>query len=483
LGCCELPTPRRLWIAFFAAVVWLVPPVQSAAVAYVSGRADPLSATFGFGALFLGLRLRRARGSGKWWLGFGTTLALLASALSKEMGLIFLLLFLLLAIAQKRRGSLIGALSIVMAVLVIYLSLRLPAEHLPAPPARGSTPLLVRPIVVARTAAEYAGLLVFPLHLHMDRDVETHPSGFVDASRDWAAWRELQTLLGLLLLAAFAYALWLARRRPAIFLPLLLAVTSYLPISGLVRLNATVAEHWLYLPSAFLFLGAAVALDSLGGRTRRLLWICLTIWLVFLPVRTFLRCFDWHDQRTFLTRTIAAGGDSARMWINLANLEMNDGHLPEAQRDLEKALAKEPRNSLALLDLGAVAIRQRDFARARMLLTKITDPPALEARAQESLAVLENRETGRMNLLRLRLAARTGPANWSIEKRYIKALTDAGFPDRALTELKTCLGLAPYRAESWQLMSELLQRIHRPNEAAIALSQAEANDVHLHQHE
>lgn len=76
--------PRRLGIAFIAAVVWLVHPVQSAAVAYVSGRADPLSATFGFGALFLGLRLRRARGSGKWWLGFGTALALLASALSKE---------------------------------------------------------------------------------------------------------------------------------------------------------------------------------------------------------------------------------------------------------------------------------------------------------------------------------------------------------------------------------------------------------------
>ncbi len=483
LGFCGVETRSRTWIAFLAAVAWLVHPLQSAAVAYISGRADPLAATFGFTALFLGLRMLRATGARKWWLGFGTAFCLLASALSKEMGLLFLLLWLVLVLAQKRRGEILGALGIVLAVLVIYLSLRLPAEHPPAPAERHPAPLLVRPIVVARAAAEYAGLLVFPRHLHMDRDVETRPSGFVDASLERAAWRELQTLLGLLLIAGALFGLWRERGRPAIFLPLLLAVLSYLPITGLVRLNATVAEHWLYLPSAFLFLGLAATLDSLGGASRRVLGICLALWLIFLPVRTFLRCFDWHDQRTFLTRTVADGGDSARMWINLGNLEMSEGHLLAAEQALARASTKEPENPLALLGLGAVAIKQRDYSRARSLLQKITEPPDVAARALESLAVLENRETGQVNLLRLRLAARTGAANWSIEKRYIKALADAGYPDRAITELKTCLGVAPYRAESWLMMSELLQRIHRPNESARALAEAEANDIHLHQHD
>ena len=38
--------------------------------------------------------------------------------------------------------------------------------------------MLVRPILVARAFAEYTWLIVFPVHLQMDRDVETHPSGF-----------------------------------------------------------------------------------------------------------------------------------------------------------------------------------------------------------------------------------------------------------------------------------------------------------------
>ena len=77
------------------------------------------------------------------------------------------------------------------------------------------------------------------------------------------------------------------------------------------------------------------------------------------------------------------------------------------------------------------------------MLKKIKEPPELQARAQESLAVLENRETGTVDLMRLRLASRLGPSNWTIEQRYIKALTDVGYPDRAITELKTCLVVAP----------------------------------------
>ena len=52
----------------------------------------------------------------------------------------------------------------------------------------------------------------------------------------------------------------------------------------------------------------------------------LALWAVFLAGRTFLRNPDWHDQRTFLERTIADGGDSARMLINLGGLELTEGH-------------------------------------------------------------------------------------------------------------------------------------------------------------
>jgi len=485
LATCKMEPVRRCWVAFLAALVWAVHPVQSAAVIYVAGRADPLAATFGFLGLYLALRLLRANGTGKWFFGAGAALSFLASALSKEIGLTFLFVWLIIALAQRSRRVLLGAVGLVVGVSIVYLSLRLTAEHTPAP-AAAPAPLLVRPIIVSRAVAEYAGVLLFPWRLHMERDVETHPNGFGPASMGVASLRELQTLLGLLLIAAIVFALWRSRRRPEIFLPLLLAVACYLPISGLITLNATVAEHWLYLPSAFLFLAATAALASSGwivGKNflSRMALASLTIWLLFLPVRTFLRTFDWRDQRTFLTRTIADGGDSPRMWINLGGLELNEGHLESARQALDRALAKEPASPLALLNLAAVTIKQGDFPAARVLLKRVTASPELRARAEESLAVLENRESGQIDLVRLRLAARLGPADWMIEKRYVKALADLNLHQRAIAELRSCLAVAPYRAETWQMMGELLQRIGRPNEAVIALSIANANDVHLHE--
>ena len=481
LAVCDWEAGRRAGVAFLAALVWVWHPVQSSAVVYIAGRADSMAVAFGFLALFLASRMGRASGGHRTAFGLAAGVCFLASALSKEMGLIFLLIWLIIFFAQRPRSSVFATVGLVATVLAAYLSLRLPAEHLPAP-VPPPEPGLVRPIVVARAVAEYAGLLICPLRLHMERDVETHPSGWDDASLNAAAWRELQTLVGILLIVAWGYALWRTQKRPAIFLLLLLALVAYLPVSGLITLNAMVAEHWLYLPSAFLFLVGVIAFDSLGEDSlrRNFVSVCLTIWLLALPVRTFVRTFDWKDQRTFLTRTIEAGGDSARMWINLGGLELSEGHLDAARKALDRALTKEPDNPLARLNVAAVLIKQGDFPAARALLKKINDPPDVWARAEESLAVLENRETGNVNLMRLRLASRLGPPNWAIEQRYIKALKDLNFPDRAIIELKTCLGVAPYRAESWQVMGELLHHIGRPKEAAIALAEAEANDVHLH---
>jgi hypothetical protein len=54
--------------------------------------------------------------------------------------------------------------------------------------------------------------------------------------------------------------------------------------------------------------------------------------------------------------------------------------------------------------------------------------------------MLENNEHGRVDLLRLRLASRTGAPNWSIEKRYLKVLLhEIGHSGRAIAELQDCL--------------------------------------------
>jgi tetratricopeptide (TPR) repeat protein len=477
---------RRGLIAFIAALVWAIHPVQTAAIFYISGRADPLAAAFGFIGLFFLCRALRLNGTRKLLLFVGSSTALLLSAFSKEAGLIFPIIAIVLVLLRKNWGDVWKTTAVAAFVAVVYLISRYGAEHQPAPQLTPPPPLLVRPIIVARAIAEYAGLIAFPWNLHMDRDVETQPSGFSESSLAHAAWRELQTLLGLVLIAAFFYWLLRSRKRnPAVFACLLFGLISYLPVSGIAALNATVAEHWIYLPSAFLFIGLTIELATIADRLRMRRSIIVsamslvTLWTAFVGVRTFVRAFDWKDQQTFLHQTITHGGDSARMLINLGALEVNEGKFTDAATHLHAALQKKPDQPLAIINLGALALKQNDFKVARELLTRATKMPVVDAQANQLLAVLEHKESGKVDLMRMRLASRTGPPNWSIEKAYIQLLEQTGARGAAINELLSCLQTQSYRADSWLVLSELETRAGHADQAANALDQARAYDVHL----
>ena len=334
---------KSLGVAAIASLAWALHPLHSGVVDYVAGRADSLAALFGFTALYFTVRALDRESAWKFYAVTG--FALLASALSKESGLIFSALAITLILLRKNWKGIVPIGVAIAFVLTIYVTLRNQVPPVDVPRLSPPAPALVRPIIAARALAEYAGLLIAPANLHMDRDVENHPWGFNPVSLTAGAWRELETLAGLIV---FGVLLWWARRaykrQPAIFVLLLCAGISYLPVCGLFSLNANIAEHWVYVPLAFILLAVALQV-ALIVRTRTTFFSAMTfaaLWIAFLGVRTFYRAQDWRDPRTFFTCTIAAGGDSARMLINLGGLELSDGHLEQAEMFLQRALAKIP---------------------------------------------------------------------------------------------------------------------------------------------
>ena len=478
---------QRRWIAAIAALVWAIHPVQTAAVVYISGRADPLAALFGFLGCYLMLRGRTAvsRRAIPWLLGSG--IAFLLGALSKESGLIFPALAVVIAVLLKDKKIVMKNVAVAAFVATAYFSLRQAAEHHPTPSRSLTSPLASRPILMARALAEYAGLIVLPVNLHMDRQVDARPTESIETNMNTFAAREMQTLLGVILIGGITYWLWQAHRQnPAVFKMLILAGVTYLPVSGIVALNAPVAEHWIYVPTAFLFLAAGLVVTRLMETKQPLLVrglsVALACWMAFLVGRTCLRTLDWKDQRTFLERTIAAGGNSPRMLINLGGLELSEGKLDRAKAILNSALEKEPDQPLAVINLAVVALRQNDFKMSRQLALRARQMPWVDAQAEELIAVLDSKEKGNANPLQLRLAARTGPPNWTIEKRYVRFMNETGATDAAIRELQACLQTQWYRAESWELLGQLLTKIGMVNEAAIARRQAAAYDVHLSEH-
>jgi predicted Zn-dependent protease len=170
------------------------------------------------------------------------------------------------------------------------------------------------------------------------------------------------------------------------------------------------------------------------------------------------------------------------MLVNLASQELHDGQLDSAKKHLELALEKEPNQPFAVINLAVVAIRKDDYATAREILNRAKNLPVVDAQAHELLAILEIKEHDRVELLRFRLASRTGPPNWRIERRYIEALDETGNTSAAIRELAGCLKTQWYRAESWQLLSKLFTKNGATREGTDALEQAKDYDVHLLEH-
>ncbi len=469
-------TGEKMWIAFGAALIWAVHPLQTSAVTYIAGRADPLAALCGFTALGLALAsLDRSRSA-----TIGAVLCFLAALLSKESGIVALLIWFVMLACRRAPLRVFGKWIVLAALIVgVYLGLRTTAERV-RPPVPPPTPLAIRPILAARAVAEYAGLLILPRTLRMERDVTTGPQPTPEATVRNTRLREYQTLLGVLLILGLITWLrreWRAKSPAALCLSA--AVVAYLPISNLFSLNATVAEHWLYVPGAFLFLAALLSLEG-APRLRRFAFAIIPIWIVFLGVRTALQQSAWRDQRTFLERTIAAGGDTARMHINLGNLDSAAGDHAGALAHFRTAIERAPEQPMAWLGLANAAIRARDFATAHAALDKVQPTPLLQADLLQTRAVLEHLETGRDTSDLLRQAIEIAPRHWGIRKRWLEHLDERGQTAEAARELREFIAREPFRAESWLLLGRFLEKLAQPQAASASYQQAAALDVRDH---
>ena len=90
---------KSLGVAAIASLAWALHPLHSGVVDYVAGRADSLAALFGFTALYFTVRALGQESAWKFHAIAG--FALLASALSKESGLIFSALAIALILLRK----------------------------------------------------------------------------------------------------------------------------------------------------------------------------------------------------------------------------------------------------------------------------------------------------------------------------------------------------------------------------------------------
>ncbi len=353
---------RATWIsnaAFFVAILWIVHPVHSAAVDYISGRADSLAFFFAASGWLLFLK---AEAASRWFVrlavyGVAAISGLLA-LLSREIACIWIVLFIVHLLWIEKKISFrrrIGAVICCVALFATYAGLRQLPEQRQATPTQAGWSAPVRATLMARSLGDYARLMVFPANLHMERTVAEPATWRTNA--DWrnAIGVEYLSILGLLSLAILVYGM--VKSGPGQRVRIFGACwffASYLPISNIAQLNATVAEHWLYLPSVGILVFVVGCVIDMPGHWRKLISCAATVAIVALGARSFVRSSDWLNEETFYKRTLAAGGISGRVAVNLAQVYVRRHDYAGAEKILRRVVQVAPdyptgRNTLAAL--------------------------------------------------------------------------------------------------------------------------------------
>jgi hypothetical protein len=356
-------TVKNAVFAFLVSLLFLVHPVQTEAVAWVSGRGNSMFLLF----LLVSVVWYRRWSSGAAARGLSYGLALLFAALSllsKEMAVILPGLLLVYDASLNRPGGDEGwkrrfvAVVPFLALSCAYLVLR----HLVLGETRqigywGGGPGTAL-LTMIKGFVYYVRLMVVPAPLTVEYIMPIAKSLFQPS-----VFLCFLILSLILLICIFSY-----RRTPVVFFGIAWFFVSLLPVSNIVPLKAIINERFLYLPS----IGFCVILASplLMGRAvteKRLMHGmvgALLVTALLYTSLTFDRNRDWRDSLALWTASVNSSPSGPTSRYNLGVELYRRGRYDEAVEHLKIACALRKRYPFAHGALGNVYMAQGKYDHA-----------------------------------------------------------------------------------------------------------------------
>ncbi len=450
-------------LALAIALLWMLHPLQTESVTYISQRAESLMGLFYLLTLAAFIRAAESgRQRARWsivaviacFLGMATKEVM---ATAPVMVLLYDRTFLAggFRAAWRERWRLYLAL---MASWVVLAYGALDLDRRDAGFGHGVSPWTYA-VTECGVILDYLKLIVWP-HPQVIDYGET-------MSGDLGAM--LPQAIGLaLLLVAIGVALV---RRPALgfagawFFVILAVTSSVIPI-----VKSPLAEHRLYLP-----LAAPVALAVLGlyyWMGRRGLAVAAAL-IVACGALTFLRNGDYHSQVTLWTQALEHDPDNARAQANLGYVLLENGDVAGAMDHFQKALALDPNAAEIHNDLGNALWQSGRVDEAQM-------------RYQEALALKPNYPEAHYNLGNTLLqqgraseaaaqyqeALRLDPADDASHNNLGKVFVLEGRLDDAMAQFRQALEINPDSAEACNNLGNVLLDRDQVSEAIVQYRRA-----------
>ena len=352
--------PPSLAAAVAAGALFALHPVMTESVNYASARSSVLAtclAVWAFCCHVRSLEAREGRPRVAWMVA--SCLLLAGSLLSKEIGAVFPLLVLSLAILDRRNvfAAVVPSVVVVCVCLlvrdivlgeaVIDFSDRA-AKVATADTGTGAARTVMANLYTqARVIGAYVFLFLWPFDLCVYRDVRV-------SHTPWDA----AVLAGAVVMLSMLWAAWRLRRdRPEASLGLVWFFVALAPTSSLIPLNQVMNEHRLYWPGVGI---AFVVAALVRGRRAAVPWAVAAACVACAV--TVHRNEAWHDSLSLWQSAARTSPDSEGAWNGVGVELRSRGDYVGAQEAFLYALTVNPEYWPSILNQGKLHL---DRGRAR----------------------------------------------------------------------------------------------------------------------
>ncbi len=329
--------------SLIAAALFGIHPIHTEAVCWISDAQDLLVTAFLLGSVYC---FAQRKGP----LSIASLLLAVAAMFTKESGILAPALIFLYAQSRENWKSGLTAAAPYLPPALLYILVR---AHALGPLANGGVPsmsvadmIYTWPMVLWI----YVRNLVWPVHLSMSYSVH--------AIRSIWPWLVIAALLALVA--------WVLRKQSAeVRFGAWWTLVTLLPALAIRYLLAGdyVHDRYLYLPTVGLALLAAEFLRRVRWNVR---WTAgLSVLGVLFAGVTLSESRIWHDDVSLYTRSIAVAPANTLARVNLAQIYMNTQRVPEALQLLQQAIALNPNESMAYMQLARYYDGIGDYDSAR----------------------------------------------------------------------------------------------------------------------
>jgi protein O-mannosyl-transferase len=393
-------------VAACTALLWLVLPINSEVVAWISARAYLLVALF---VLLNALLAQRFLETKRTVILGGYALTALCALLSHEAGILVFPLTVLIgyAVDKYRTRSALALYGVAAADTAIYFGIR----HLVGTSGEYRQPMAVAPFGIF--FFKYLGWLVLPLHMSIERSTNTPLDRLsIPALAAWAAT-----------LATFIIVFLIRRKWPMVAGALVWTSIAILPFCGLVPIYQGMAERFLYFASVGLaFLVIAIAF-SLPSSARAIVVSIVAVWMLWGVWRLHGRLLDWSDSVRLYQSSLEASPNSTKLLYNVGAVSEQRGDLATADRSYLSVLRVQPDHEQAIAGLANVRLRRNVPQQAAPLYRK-----ALSIKPDDVLAATN----------------------------YAASLQELGDLPKAAAEYRRAIALAPMKDDAYCGLGVLL---------------------------